>query len=127
MDLFQIFKTDHDGIRKSHVKNLVTVAMADGRLDDDEWDLLVAIAQLVGIREQEIQTIKEAPELVQFVPPKKYDEKVQQLQDLVAVMTIDGEINERELQLCQKIAVKLDLLPQIVDDIISEVITTRPR
>lgn len=125
MDLLKIFKTDYAGIRKSHVKNLITVAMADGALENDEWDLLVTIAKALGATDSEIKTIKEHPDRVQFIPPKKYQDKVQQVTDLVAVMTVDGHINPGELELCKKISLKLDILPRMVDDIAHELAMAR--
>lgn len=121
MDLLKIFKLDKDGVRRSHVKNLLSVALADGQLDPDEWDLLVTISKVMGISEEEIHNIKEKPEQVPFIPPKKYEDKVQQIHDLVAVMTVDSYISPRELALCKKISLKLDILPNIVDDIIRDV------
>jgi uncharacterized tellurite resistance protein B-like protein len=118
MDLLKIFKSDADGIRRSHVKNLVSVAMADGQLDGHEWKLLTAIATKLGMQESEITNIKNNPDQISFVPPKKYEDKVQQIRDLVAVMTIDNTINQRELELCKKISLKLDILPQMVDEIL---------
>jgi uncharacterized tellurite resistance protein B-like protein len=120
MELLKIFKADRLGIRKSHVKNLITVAMADGELEADEWDLLVNIAKNLGASDAEIKAIQEHPENVRFVPPKKYDEKLQQVSDLVAVMSIDGHINPREVELCKKISLKLNILPRMVDDIVSD-------
>lgn len=120
MELLKIFKADLSRVRKSHVKNLITVAMADGELNSDEWDLLVTIAKSLGATESEITNIKNHPETIQFTPPKKYDEKVRQVSDLVAVMTIDGHINPREVELCKKISLKLDILPRIVDDIVAD-------
>lgn len=119
MDLIRIFITDKEGIRRSHVKNLVTIAMADGHLDPEEWDLLMRIARRLGMEEEEIKNIKNGFEKVDFVPPKKYEDRVQQVRDLVAVMMIDREINEKELELCKKVALKLNILPQLVDEIIS--------
>jgi prepilin-type processing-associated H-X9-DG protein len=118
MDLMKIFKSDKDGIRRSHVKNLVTVAMADGHVGTDEWELLIGIAQRLGMSEAEITEIRNNPEGVNFVPPKKYEERVQQLRDLVSVMTSDSLINLRELELCRKISLRLDILPQMVDEIL---------
>jgi uncharacterized tellurite resistance protein B-like protein len=127
MDLFSIFRTDHEGIRKSHIKNLISVAMVDGHLDREEWDLLTSIAKILGMSDQEIVNIKNHPESVSFVPPKKYEEKVEQIHDLVAIMTIDGEINARELDLCKKISLKLDILPQVVDQILQNVFPVDPK
>lgn len=126
MGLLDIFKTDHEGIRRSHVKNLITVAMADGRLENNEWSLLVSIAKVLGMKEEEIDAIKTNPETVAFVPPQKYQEKVEQIRDLVAIMTIDGHISSRELELCKKISLKLDILPQLVDEIVENIFPKDP-
>lgn len=121
MELFNIFKTDHDGIRRSHIKNLISIAMIDGHLDQGEWELLTSIARVLGMSAEEIESIKNNPESVRFVPPRKYEDKVEQIHDLVAIMTIDGQINAKELELCKKISLKLDILPQMVDQILEDV------
>jgi uncharacterized tellurite resistance protein B-like protein len=126
MDLLNIFKTDNDGIRKSHIKNLLAVALADGHMASDEWELLITISRVMGFSEEKILSIRQNPEQIKFILPKKYDEKVQQIQDLVAIMTIDGNINEKELDLCKKISLKLDILPQLVDDIIYDIFHPNP-
>ena len=127
MDLLKIFKSDRDGIRKSHVKNLIAVAMADGYLDETEWGLLSSIGRVLGMTEDEIGRIKEHPDSVKFIPPRSYEEKVEQICDLVALMTVDDEINTRELELVRKIALKLDILPQMVDMILQDIYPPRAR
>jgi len=120
MDILNIFQSDRDGIRKSYVKNLIMIAMADGQIDDEEWQLLTELGKLIGLTEDEIIHVRDNQESITFHPPKNYDDRIQQIRDLVAIMTIDGEINEKELALCKKISLKLDVLPQIVDRIIKE-------
>ncbi|HEY8933688.1 MAG TPA: TerB family tellurite resistance protein [Cyclobacteriaceae bacterium] len=120
MDILNIFQSDRDGIRKSYVKNLIMIAMADGQIDDEEWQLLTELGKRIGLTEEEIIHVRDNQESITFHPPKNYDDRVQQIRDLVAIMTIDGEINEKELSLCKKISLKLDVLPQIVDRIIKE-------
>jgi uncharacterized tellurite resistance protein B-like protein len=122
MDIFKIFKSDTDGMRKWHVQNLITVAVADGHIEDEEWSLLVALAKKMDISEARLEDIKENREEVKFVPPKTYEAKMQQIEDLVQVMTADADVSERELSLCKTIAVKLDLLPQVVDDVVDKAI-----
>jgi hypothetical protein len=124
MDILKIFKTDHDGIRKSHMKNLICVAMVDGEVDVEEWDLLLAISAHLGVTEEEVEQIKKNPQDVKFVAPKKYEDKVEQIHDLVAIMTVDGQINKKELDLCKKISLRLDILPQMVDDILAGIMAS---
>ncbi len=117
--LSNIFGPDKEGLRRSHVKNLITIALADGHLSEDEWELLVYLASRLGVGEEEINAIKENPEAVTFVMPKTHDQRVQQIEDLVLLMSIDHDINPNEVELCKKISLKLDVLPQIVDSIIA--------
>lgn len=120
MDILStIFGPDKEGLRRSHVKNLVSIALADGHLSEDEWELLVYLASRLGMEEEEIKAIRENPEAITFVMPKGHDQRVQQIEDLVLLMSIDHEINPKEVELCKKISLKLDVLPQIVDDIIA--------
>ena len=117
--LSNIFGPDKEGLRRSHIKNLISIALADGHLSEDEWELLVYLASRLGMEEEEINAIRENPEAVKFVMPKTHDQRVQQIEDLVLLMSIDHDINPNEVELCKKISLKLDVLPQIVDDIIA--------
>lgn len=117
MGLFSMFGSDEEK-RKSHIKNLIAVAMADGHLADEEWALLSRVAERLKMSAEEIQNIRNNPSEVKFVAPRKYKEKLQQVNDLVALMMVDGDVSPREMELCKKIALKLDLLPRIVSDMI---------
>jgi uncharacterized tellurite resistance protein B-like protein len=119
MGLLQIFHADQNDVRRSHVKNLVEIAIADGQLDPEEWNLLITIATTLGIPTKQIKEIKDHPEKVKFIPPKSHEERIQQIKDLVAIMTVDGRINEKELELSRKIALRLDILPKLVNDLIN--------
>jgi uncharacterized tellurite resistance protein B-like protein len=118
--LSSIFGSDTEGIRRSHIKNLISIALADGQLTQDEWDLLLVIASHLGMREEEINAIRNNPDTVNFVAPKTHEERVQQIEDLVALLAIDHDINPKEIELCKKICLRLDVLPQIVDSIIAK-------
>lgn len=119
MSLLDLFASASEE-RKSHIKNLITVAMADGHLAEEEWALLLRIAQRLNMSTEEIQNIKNNPGETKFVVPKKYQDKLQQVNDLVALMMVDGDIDKKELELCKKLALKLDLLPRVVNDLVNK-------
>ncbi len=116
--LSRIFGPDKENLKRSHLKNLISIALADGHLADDEWELLLYLGSRLGMGQEEIAAIKENPETIRFVIPNTHEERVQQIEDLVLVMSIDHEIDPEEVSLCKKIALKLDVLPQLVDSII---------
>jgi len=122
MDIFSnIFKADRENVRRSHVKNLIEVALADGHLAVEEWNMMVFLAEKFNISEHQIKDIKDNPDKVQFVIPKTHEECLLQIEDLLMVMTVDHEINPVEVALIKKIAIKLNVLPQMVDELIAKI------
>ncbi len=122
MDIFSnIFKSDRGGLRRSHVKNLIEVALADGHMATEEWNMMVYLAEKFNITEHQIKEIKDNPDSVKFVVPKSHEESVLQIEDLLMVMTVDHEISPTEVELIKKIAIKLNVLPQKVDELIAQI------
>jgi uncharacterized tellurite resistance protein B-like protein len=54
---------------KSHMKNLIEMAAADGNFDDTEYDLLKSIAKRNGISEGQLKKIQDNPGTVKFDRP----------------------------------------------------------
>ena len=122
MDIFSnIFKTDRGGIRRSHVKNLIEVALSDGHLATEEWNMMVYLAKKFDISEHQIKEITDNPDSVDFVVPGSYEECKLQIEDLMMVMAVDHEINPNEVELIKKIALKLNVMPRMVDDIVARI------
>ena len=122
MDIFSnIFKSDRENVRRSHVKNLIEVALADGHLAVEEWNMMVYLAEKFNISEHQIKEIKDNPDKVKFVIPANHEECLLQIEDLLMVMTVDHEINPTEIELIKKIAVKLNVLPQMVDAMVARI------
>lgn len=122
----KLFSSNSDR-RKSHIKNLIAVAMADGHLAEEEWALLKRVAKNLNMSSEEIQNIRNNPSEVKFVAPRRYKEKLQQVNDLVSLMMVDGDVDLNELELCKKIALKLDLLPRVVSDLIDNAYNKQPQ
>ena len=110
-----------DKKKKSHLKNLINVALADGKLDVSESRIVISLAKELGLSKEEIEDVKRNPESIDFKPPKNYKDKVRQAHELVTIMLADKVAGPKELALCKNLALKLDLLPKIIDDIIDHV------
>ncbi len=105
-------------IKFEHFHNLVAIAMADGYLDEAEKEFLSEKAEEIGLPEEEVsKLLKKAPEL-EFIVPINMAENEDQLADIVYIMMVDGNINQREYDLCLNIAKKLDLNQKDLDYII---------
>ena len=106
-------------IKINHFKNLVSVAFADGTLDDDEREFLEERAEELGLPASEVRTIIDHASQIQFASPDDMDEREEQLADVVFMSMVDGNIEEREYQLCLTIAQKLELKQSDLDEVIA--------
>lgn len=111
---------ENKSLHESHMKNLVLLAMADGHLAEIEEHLLVSIAHRHGLDEGDIDNIKANLDNISFVLPEKYDERIEQFNDLLSVMAADGKIDEREAKICREIAKQYELMPGVVEEMLNK-------
>ena len=108
--------------KKSHLKNLYLIAMADGNLDNSEFDFLLNVANKIYLNPSVVQNVIQYPDDIQFYVPIHNKEKIDQIYDCVLMSIVDGNLNEKEIATCKLIAVKFGFKPIIVDKIIEEII-----
>jgi uncharacterized tellurite resistance protein B-like protein len=117
LELFRQGKTT----AKSHIKNLIEIAIADGRFTDDENELLIAIALRNGITKARIEKIRANPASVPFEVPKQEKEKFNQMYDLVHMMVVDKSIHSEELRLCEIFASKFGFIRNWIPGLIETI------
>jgi hypothetical protein len=108
--------------KKSHLKNLYQIAMADGNLDNREFDFLLNVANKLYLNPSVVQNVIQFPEDIFFYIPLNNNEKIDQIYDCVMMALVDGNLNENEIATCKLISVKFGFRPIIVDKIINEII-----
>jgi uncharacterized tellurite resistance protein B-like protein len=118
MGLFSVFQNNEAKKNKSYIKNLLEVAIADGKLDDSELKVIIKIAANFDITEAEVHAIKENHPDIEFTPPSSYSAKVKLLEDLVKIMIADKQIDEKEVKICKDLAAELGIKSALVDDIL---------
>ena len=118
MGLFSVFDNYANDRKKSHLKNLIEIALADGTFDEQEKALIKEIAIKLELSEKDIEEIRKKPESVKFTPPSSEKLKIEQLNELVKLMIVDKKIDEKEVSVCKNMAIKLNLAPNIIDDLI---------
>jgi uncharacterized tellurite resistance protein B-like protein len=111
-----------DQQRLGQLKNLVMLAAADGRVTDSELAVLVAVASRENITPEEFNNVIENPDSVTIALPEDEDTKLAYLRDMVAMMMVDGELDEQELAICKIYAMALGYRGSIVDGMIAGVI-----
>lgn len=121
MGLFKVFNKNEKNKSKSYIKSLLEVAFADGELDESELNLVISIASKFDIPRNTVFEIKDNLDTITFNPPSSYSAKIKLIEDLVKVMMVDKTVEEREIEICKKLALKLNISTVIVDDVILSV------
>ena len=122
MGLLDLFNTYDKKKRRSHFKNLFAVARADGDIDRAEMDLVIGLAEKFHMSTAEVTNIIRNPDAVELFTPKTPEERMEHLYDLITVMLVDGQINEKELFLCKSLGVKLGCSEGSIDSVVRELI-----
>lgn len=111
-----------DQQRLGQLKNLVMLAAADGHVTDSEMAVLLAVASRENITPEEFNKVIDDPDSVNINLPEDEDTKLAYLRDMVAMMMVDGELDEQELAICKLYAIALGYRGSIVDGMIAGVI-----
>lgn len=120
MDTNNDIKKDQQ--RLGQLKNLVMLAAADGHLTDSEMAVLLAVASRENLTPEEFNKVIDDPDSVNIILPEDEETKLAYMRDMVAMMMIDGELDEQELAICKLYAMALGYRSSIVDGMIAGVI-----
>ena len=111
-----------DKQRLGQLKNLVMLASADENVTDSEMAVLIAVASREDITPEEFNKVMDDPDSVKIELPEDEETKLTYLRDMVAMMMIDGELDEHEMAICKLYAMALGYRGSIVDGMIAGVI-----
>ena len=116
-DIINLFKLGK-ATAKSHMRNLIEIAAADGSLASEEQKLLEYAAQRNNISSLQLKDIQGDTSKVRFEVPGNEEDKFFQLYDLVHMMSVDKDIHGEELRLCEIFAIKFGYRKEIVREMI---------
>jgi len=114
LDLFKLGKAT----AKSHMRNLIEIAAADGGFGEEEHRLLEYAALRNNISRDELKVIENDSSKVRFQVPTNEEVKFSHLYDLVHMMSVDESIHNEELRLCEIFAIKFGYRKEVVREMI---------
>jgi tellurite resistance protein len=94
-------------ISLEHFRNLISLAAADGKIDEIEKAALSKIAYEQGIPLDRFNVMLQKAHEYKFLIPQNQEEKELQLGQMIAVAMVDGEFAPAELDLIKMVAQKL--------------------
>lgn len=112
--MLDVFENKQTRIKKNHIKNLIALAKADGKLDKKEVSLIKKLAKDNGVKLSKVQYWLKQNHIVDINPDASIDQKFDQIYDLVQLMLADGKVDEEELEFCSQVAKNLGFKKTIV-------------
>ena len=122
MEMNEKTNDSREQLRLGQLKNLVMLAAADGKVTDSELAVLLAVASRENISPDDFNRVIEDPDSINIDLPTDEDTKLAYLRDMVALMMVDGELEEQELAICKIYAMALGYRSSIVDGMIAGVV-----
>lgn len=122
MSFIDLFKSRESREKLSHLKNLMAVAFADGKLEKSEMTAIATVMARDGLTESDLKRCIENPEGIEFLPPKTDSQRIAYLKDMVLLMMCDGDIDDREIALCKVTAIALGFKQEVIDALIFDII-----
>lgn len=104
--------------------NLMVMAAADGKLTEDEIELLVERGKKWGLSRGEVAAAADFAESdeAEFVFPPTQEERRELLAELIRVMAVDGELADVEKKLFALAAAAMEVSPDELNRIIDALI-----
>lgn len=110
-----------DNKKLGQVKNLIMLALADGKASESELALIAAIASREELTQDELDNLIDNPDSVRIELPDEDSEKLRYLEDMVSLMMIDGDLDDNELAMCKIYAITLGYESTIVEKMILDI------
>ncbi|MBX9850745.1 MAG: TerB family tellurite resistance protein [Cytophagaceae bacterium] len=119
--MLTLFETKKNKTQKSHLKNLIALAKADGMISSEELALLHKLGAKNGLKESEVNALIEDAKEFAVEIPSNDSERFDQIFELVQVMMADGGVDDKEMDLCIEAAEKLGFRKAIVGVLVRKI------
>ncbi len=118
----QLFESGEHSSKKGMFNNLVMIARVDGKIDNDEIDLLNRFAERLSLTSEQVKEIIENPNSYPMIPPVNKRERLERFVQFVQMTNVDGVIDPKEEALIGKYGIALGIDSEKLENIEQTVI-----
>jgi uncharacterized tellurite resistance protein B-like protein len=102
-----------------HFRNLVSLSVADGKIEEVERVALSKIAFERDIPLERLNVMLNKANEYTYLIPQNLTEREKQLEEMISLALVDGEFAKAELELIHMVGEKLGFTMKELDDIIA--------
>lgn len=101
---------------EDQISILSMLAKADQVVAEQEYDLILFIAERLGMDHDTAKELFENPRPIPKFKNIPVEEKIEFLYNIVKMMKIDGKIHQKEIKFCEKLAMRIGYKPGVIAD-----------
>lgn len=120
MSFSDLFDSEFKTRNKGHFSAIVRVALADGKVTNEEKGFLDKLASKLEITSDEYEEILENPLKYPINPPYLYSQRLERLYDLGRMVHTDHHLGDKQDILLKKFALALGFTPGNVNLIVNK-------
>jgi len=105
-------------IAQTRLLDLYKIALADGKIEPNEYQLLFDISKSLGLAENDVLDINNGENSFELEKPSTFQDRMQHLFQMLFLMKIDGEIDAKEVSTIKSMALHLGLDIMMTKDLI---------
>lgn len=103
--------------QEEQISILVHLSKADKVVAEEEYRLILFIADGLGISEKVTAELVENPKPIPSLKNIPAEEKFTYLFNIIRMMKADGKVHSKEIKFCEKIALSLGYKPGVIADL----------
>lgn len=107
---------------KSHIRNLIRIAKADGQIAEQEWKLIIRIARKFELSEADVKDIMDKIDSMSFTPPANKEDRNLQLYNMGRMVMADGVRDADEVSRMRRFAIGLGYDADTIEGLVKTVI-----
>lgn len=108
------FEHQYLSYKKTHLKNLIALAKADGELHADEEKMLYVMGERYGLKDRQIASLIRSNKPIEFQVPEGFEDRMNQLYDLIIMVYADGVVEDSEVSFCENLMDQFAFKKEIV-------------
>lgn len=120
MSIADLFDSEFKARNKGHFSAIVRVALADGRVSEQEQEFLDKLASRLEISQEEYDEILADPLKYPINPPVMHVQRLERLYDLGRMVHTDHQLGDKQDTMLRRFALALGFTPGDVDAIVNK-------
>lgn len=113
------FEHQRASYKRNYMRNLICLASLDGKLDEEERNLIQKIGVKRGLKVWQVSELVESPGNTEMFLPESMNNRMNLVYDLMQIVHIDNEVTDHETEFMMTIIEALNLQPEIVNPLMA--------